>query len=416
MLDDELLQLVEPIASRQREINTYVIQKICARINQIGKLLPSDIHKLETLYKSGADVREIETYMAQLTTLQMNSIKKLIKEAAADCYLMAKPYYDFRRKPFIPFNQNQYMQRLVNAMGEQTASTYRNLANAGAFMLRDKSDPKKLIPTRMAVAYQNVVDKAIQAVQMGTEDYGSAMRSTINDLVNSGIVVPMGAEDKVRYQSESGRIHYQRLDTAVRRNILNAVAQLNQEIQNQVGKDFGADGVEITVLSNPAPDHAPIQGHQFTMEQFENMQTQEPFEDVNGVKYEAIERRITEWNCRHIAYNIVIGVSAPTYSDSQLQAILDRNDQGYTTKGGKHLTRYECAQKQRQFESTIRKYKDMQIAFRAAGPKFHEDAMRAQAKINEYTAQYKLFSAQAKIQIQPHRLTVSGYHPIIVKL
>ncbi len=65
---------------------------------------------------------------------------------------------------------------------------------------------------------------------------------------------------RVEYESEKGRHHSQRLDTAVRRNLMDGVRQVSMNVQDEIGKEFGANGVELTVHAYPAPDHAPIQG------------------------------------------------------------------------------------------------------------------------------------------------------------
>ena len=54
----------------------------------------------------------------------------------------------------------------------------------------------------------------------------------------------------------------------------------------------GSDGKEISVHNLSAPDHEPIQGHQFTNEEVDNMQTGKPFSDVDGISFAPIDRPI----------------------------------------------------------------------------------------------------------------------------
>lgn len=404
--EDALDNLMQPIINRQEEINLYVIQKIAKRINEIGKVNPSDVNQLIQLRNTGADVKLINQELARLTNLQVLDIKKMIRAVALNGYLEAKPFYDYRHKSFIPFKKNRYLQREVEAIARQTAGTYKNLSKAQAFMLRDLKNPKQLIPTPLSKAYQSVVDEAIQASQTGVVDYNTAMRRTLKQLTESGL-------RRVTYNTESGKRYTQRMDTAVRRNLLDGIRAINQKVQDITGEEFGADGVEISVHMNPAPDHEEMQGHQYTKAQFERMQNGKDFKDVQGRKYRGFDRAVGTLNCRHFAWNIIVGHAKQNYTDKQLREILRKNAEGYTAPNGKHFTGYQCTQYQRQLETKIRYAKDGQIAARTAGDT--KLAQEYQAKINQYTTEYRQFSKAAGLTEQRTRMTVSGYHKISVK-
>lgn len=401
--DDSLNVLMQPIIDRQENINNYVLKKIANRIKQIGTMSSSDLHQLQRLYETGNDVREINKELAALAALQEVEIKKMIQVVARQAYIDVKPYYDYRHRKYLPFNKNKPLQRVVKAVEKQTVGTYKNLSKAQAFMLRDKKDPTKLVPTKVAKTYQKVIDEAIQAAQSGTVDYASAMRKTLRQLNESGI-------RQVVYHPESGRTFSQRLDTAVRRNLLDGIRAINQGVQDITGEQYGATGKEISVHQYPAPDHEPIQGHQFTNEEWEKLQNDMPFEDVSGHKFEAIARPIGVLNCRHFAWSIIAGFTKPNYTEEQLKHIIDRNHKGYTDKNGKHYTMYECTQEQRRLETLVRKNKDGQIMARAAG----DDtlAREYQAKVNRYTNQYEAFSKACGLSVKKNKMTVSGYRKI----
>lgn len=377
---------------------------IVKRLKEIGTLTVSDLYRLERLLKMGADVRQINQEIARLMALQESDIKRIIKTVAKYAYTDTKSYYDYRHKPFIPFEKNEPLQKQVKAMARVTADACTNLSNSQAtgFLIRDLKYPNMLKFQSIGDTYKTVMDEAIQASQSGVIDYSTAMRRTLKQLVESGVR---------RISWDSG--YTQRLDTAVKRNLLGGIKEINQAVQDITGEQFGADGKEITVHSNSAPDHEPIQGHQFTNMEWENLQSNKPFTDVNGVSFEPIERAIGTFNCRHFAYSIIIGVSKPIYTPEQLQKMIDDNHKGYTLPNGKHLTMYQCTQKQRQMEAEIRKAKDGQIACREAGDL--EGAKQYQAKINKLTAEYNSFSKDCGLSPRAGNLTVSGYRKISTK-
>jgi hypothetical protein len=270
-------------------------------------------------------------------------------------------------------------------------------------MIRDLKDPSKLIATPISKAYYSVIDEAVQASQQGVVDYSTAMRRTMNQLVDSGI-------RHVEYNAESGKHFSQRLDTAVRRNILDGIRAINQGVQDIIGEQFGADGKELSVHQFSAPDHEPVQGRQFTNEEYEKLQNAEDFVDVNGNHYEAIERAIGTLNCRHFAYSIIIGVNKPNFTEAQLNAFTIKNNTGYTLPNGKHLTMYECTQKQREYELKIRRYKERQMALQASGD--IQGAKEAQAKVNATVKMYRAFSKKCGLTVMTKKMAVSGYKKI----
>lgn len=391
---DTIDKLAQPIVTRQEQINIYVLKKIAARIKEIGELNPSDINTLEQMLRNGSDVREINDMLAKMTNLQVQDIKAIIKEAAILDYTDVKPFYDYRHLPYIPFAQNTQLQRIQNAIAEQTANNYINLSRTRAFYTQNAAG--KVVPTSITDTYNKAVDKAIQAVTTGQVNFQESMRNTIQELVDSGL-------QTVDYASG----YHRRLDSAVRMNILDGIRQLAIQMQDEIGEQIKADAKEITVVLNPAPDHAPVQGHVFANEEFDKMQSVSDFQDVNGKQFEAMERAIGVWNCRHIAYSIILGVEKPNYTEEQLQKILDENEAGYTTKDGKHFTLYECRQYQRKVETQIRRYKDGQIAAKAAGD--IELAQKYQDKIDRKTQEYMLFSNNCGLKAEPNRFYVKGY-------
>ena len=401
MLSEEAIAiLIQPILDRQQSLNNYVIHKIAKRVKEIGKLLPSDVYKLERLLKSGADVRQINEEIARITQMQVKDIKKLIQEVARDSYLDVKPYYDYRHKAFVPFKENFELQNVIRAIAEQTADTYVNLSRSRAFMIRDLANPQNLIATPLSEAYYSIIDEAIQASQSGVIDYGTSMRRTLEQLVDSGIRT-------VEYHPESGKTYSQSIEAAVKRNLLDGIRQINQGVQDEVGRQYGADGKEITVHEHSAPDHEPIQGHQFTNEEYEKLQNGEPFEDVNGVKFDGIDRAIGTYNCRHFTYSIIIGVNKPNFTPEQLKQNIARNHKGYTDSKGKHYTLYECTQKQRELERKIRNAKKVIMTGKDAG---QEDmVIEGKAQLYKWQNIYTAFSKACGLPKKPMNVRVQGY-------
>lgn len=206
-------------------------------------------------------------------------------------------------------------------------------------------------------AYYDTIDKAILSVIQGKEDFYSSMRKTLKELGNNGLV-----------KYESGRTR--RLDSVVRMNMLDGIRQLNNETSKRFGAEYDADGIEISVHSNPAPDHADIQGRQFSNEQYDILENGGIAKDIKGHTYDGSEKRhISEYNCYHKIFAIVLGVSKPEYTDEQLKKIQEDNINGFEFEG-KHYTMYErraITKKIRNRNKKTKRYTDISKSVRRYG-------------------------------------------------
>ena len=401
--ENSINYLIQPIIDRQESINTFVLNTIASRVGEIGKISPEDLRRLKLLVIFGADIREMNSTLADMSKLQVRDIKGLIKDVAIETHTDAKPLYDYRHKSFVPYDKNIKLQRIVTSIGNQTAQTYTNLSNSKAtgFLIRDLKHPGQLKFQSINDTYQTIMDEAIQSVKSGV-DYRVAMRKALKQLADSGIR---------RLYWDSG--YTQRLDTAVRRNLLDAVRQIDQGVEDLIGKETGATGKELSAHINSAPDHEPFQGHQFTNKQYARLQSNEDFEDIQGRHFSGVERIIGQWNCKHVARSIIVGVTKPKYTTEQLDKMIEDNAKGYTTPDGKHMTMYECTQMQRQLETKIRYAKDEQMALQAANDII--GARAARKKVVDLLAEYKKFSADCGLRPQLDRARVIGYRAIKIR-
>lgn len=396
--EDAIENLVQPIIDRQEQINIYVIDKIAKRVRDVGNLRPSDINKMKILASMGADIQEMNKEIARLSNKQIIDIKRAIKVVAVESYKDAKPFYNYRHKSYIPFSKNAKLQKIVNVVGNRTAKSYVNLSNSKAtgFLISDSKNPQHLKFKTIDKTYQQVIDKAIQAAQSGVVDTRTAINNAVKELLNSGVR---------RMYWDSG--YTQRLDTAVRRNVLEGIRAINQEIQDETGRQFKADGKELSAHPNSAPDHEPFQGHIFTNKEWDKLQSSEDFTDIDGNHFAGVQRVIGMWNCYHVAYSIIIGAKPRRYTQEQLNKLISDNKQGRTLEDGKHLSMYECTQMQRKLETRIRYAKEEQIVMRTLNNK--EGARLARAKVVQLTNEYQIFSKNCGLPIKKDRISIPNY-------
>ena len=398
MNDNSIDKLIQPFIDRQLELEQYVINSIAERVKVIGELSKADVYRLQQLYKIGENARLINKEIARVLNIQETQVKSMIKKVAVETYMDAKPFYDYRHKAQIPLKRNTRLQRSIKAVSNQTGGTFKNMSNSKAtgFLIRDSKNPTRLKFQTLQETYQSVIDEAIHNVQSGVIDFNTAMRRTLKQLNDSGF-------RRVYWDSGYSR----RLDSIVRMNIMSGVNQLNQQIQLQIADEINADGIELSAHSFSAPDHEPIQGHIFTIDEFRKLQSETDFEDINHNKFDAIPRGIGEWNCRHFPTAIIIAKHKPTWSEEDLEELKEANHSGYELKNGKTLTMYECEQIQRKYETDIRYAKEGYMMAKKAGNDILMEEYKV--KIAKLNREYTQFSKDCHLTKQRNRASVSGF-------
>lgn len=387
LTDKQIAKALDLIDDRYHDVITKYLQKVGKTINQIGHLNQSSINLLVQLRRMGVDVQTIERELQKVTKLTKQDIKTLYRKAAQEANTDAR--FSYVTKGVEP--DSIRWDALVEDIWRQTAGAMDNLANSSV----------------ITDGYRDAIDDAVQAVTMGAADYNSTIRETVKRIGKEGLQV----EYESTYLAADGQLKHRRrrLDSAVRQNVLDGIRQVQQKAQELIGEEIGADGVDITAHPNSAPDHEPVQGRRFDLENFQRMQTGLDFEDVDGNSYGGFERPITQWRCRHLIFYILLGVTRRMYTDDQLAEWQQENQKGCVIDG-KHYTNYEATQLLRNIETEIRKQKDTAVLAKASG----DDMLRreCQSNINKLTKKYNAVAEAAGLRKQMQKTQVEGFSPL----
>jgi hypothetical protein len=160
-----------------------------------------------------------------------------------------------------------------------------------------------------------------------------------------------------------------------------------------VGKEFGADGIELSAHALCAEDHLPYQGTQMSIKEFDRLQNR-------------LDRPFGMWNCHHTWHYIILGVSKPAYSPEELEEY-KRNSNEEIEIDGLKKTRYQWTQEQRRIETAIRYQKDIAVAAKASGDMMTR--RECQRIINDMFKWYDTVSNAAKLHERPERTSVQGF-------
>ena len=374
---------IQAILDLLQAVNVQTIEQIAQQIKKIGKLNKKSIDRLTIMAAVNEDIAAINKAIAKAADLSTQELMKLFNEALNDTYTDPRFQRALKQEPLTPAQRRRF-EWYTASVAAQAAGAMQNLSHT----------------TIVDKVYRQAVDEAITAVSLGVDDYQSATRKVVEDLGGSGGV-------QVEYPSG----YHRRLDSAARMNILDGVREVNQTASLGLGEILQYEGVELSAHGMPAPDHAPIQGRIFLLSEFEKMQNEQPFQDINGKQYPAMKRAIGKWNCMHFAMSYDTRYCRPRYTEEQLQAFQQKNERG-CEHNDKQMTLYEASQRMRQIETAIRHQKETAIAAKAAG----DDELRrkCQKKINALTAEYNSLCEDAGLTARPERMRVPGFRSVRV--
>jgi hypothetical protein len=283
MLSERQLQDVLAVFEKrmQKVIEQYLVI-MGEHIRDIGKLTPSDVNRLVQLKRVNANMEKIKRQVAKAAKQSLDDVETVFRAVAESDYRFAAEVFGEDHTPRI--KDNKYLERILKA---QLRITKQELANISR---------TTIVPD----LYRDAVDLAIQTVQAGITDYNSAIRTAMKAAAQAGL--------RVEYPSGLTR----RLDTAIRMNILDGVRAINRDVMEQAGKEFKADGIELSAHALCAEDHLPYQGTQMSMKEFERLQNR-------------LDRPFGMWNCKHTWWPILLGISQPTHTREELRAYAENS-------------------------------------------------------------------------------------------
>lgn len=412
MSEKEAELIVERLIRRVEKANIKYLEEVGKSIKQIKTLTPTEAHKLVQRLKYGDKYKEITNEIAKYSGMNINDIDEMFKVYSKKDTDFAEGFYKYRKKNFIPYAENLVLQRQTNALSRMVRNelynyTRNNVLGYSFHEILPNGKRGKLIFSGLRDTYNTLLDQALINVGRGEQTFDQSMRGILSEIGGSGLRT-------INY--ESGRSL--RLDSAIRMHLKGRLRELHNENQKVIGEEIDADGVEISVHENPAPDHMEVQGRQFKLKEFDKLQNGEDAKDYKGVVYNLDYdgkngyRPISEMNCYHYVFSIILGISKPAYTDEELKKIKDRTNKEIEFEGKKY-NMYECTQLQRSIEREIRRQKDIQIFGRASDNK--EMIADSQSNITALTSKYNDLCKRSGLPKKMDRISVKGYHPIKIR-
>lgn len=366
------IDILEIIAERLGSIEGMTIDELYAA-------MPDDILRIQRKIDKGAKGLE------NLTEQIMSDMAKANDEWAGQYYQAAN----------VAQESAMNHPAMSKVLEENTAGIKRKVSALCRSSVVGIGDGSTYEP--VAEGYRRIVSSAATSMSR-TEFKGANKNLTIDQAVARAI--RRLSRDGLRVQYRSGVTR--NLQTAVRTNVMDAFRSTVSELREMQGREFGADGVEVTAHALCAPDHLPYQGMRYPYRPRPDYRY--TWDEVQNMPARPL---VTGANCGHTVFPVIIGVSEPAYSRDELNELKRLSNEQITFEGlsGEDLTmsRYEASQYQRKMETNIREFKKEAYLQQAAN---NGDPKPARKAARDLTQKYKDISEQMGLNPRPDLLRI----------
>ena len=362
MREDYKKQLSNQIEKRFSDLEMRIMEDIVRRIRQSGEITSTADWQINRLRILGYSSEDIEKMLKEALNKSYPEMFELYDKVIEWEYVRNKDIYEQVNAEFIPYEDNEELQQITEALIQQSGDELQNITRSLGFYLDYGTGEKVLTP--LAQVYQKYLDAACMDIVSGAFDYNSVLRRVVTQLTNSGL-------RQIDYAS--GRAN--RVDVAARRAVMTGVSQLSGKISEMNARKLGTEHFEVEWHAGARPTHATWQGRVWSKEE---LRTVCGLGSVTG---------LLGANCYHTYYPFILGISARNWTDEWLEE-QNRKENTPKTFNDKEYTLYEAKQRQRQMETAMRAQREKVQLLQAGGAE-SDDVMLARAKyqgqLNEYS-------------------------------
>lgn len=363
-----------------RRLEESIMEDIVRRIRINGEITRAADWQITRLQQLGMSKREIKKQIKQALGLSPKEINHLYKDIIRKGYERDAELYKYKGKTQVPFEENKELQQLLGAVSEQTSGELKNISQSLGFAKHGADG--KLAFTPLADYYQQTLDSSLLDIASGAFDYNTVLKRVVKEMTNSGLRT---VDYATGYSS--------RATVAARRAVMTGLSQLTAKVNEQTAEELETDTFEITWHSGARPSHW-WGGRWYTKAQLVSVCG---LGDVQG---------LCGANCYHDYYPVIPGVSEPTYTQEELDA-LNAKEREKITFGGKQYDKYEATQRQRRLETTMRAQRQ-EIKLLKEGGADEDSLIEARCRYRKTSEEYARFSKAMDLPQQRERVTVDG--------
>jgi hypothetical protein len=314
---EQLAHCADDIINLYSQLEEEIVRDIARRIAKTGIMTDTGIWQAQHMQELGTLHSDVLSSVAKYCDRTESELKKLFEDAGVTA---------------TEYDNEIYRQNGLNPKSLKVSDVQMQLLEAG--FKKTQGNLSNLTLTT-AVSSQTSFINACSLAELKASSGAFTPQQAIADAIRQV------AQDGAFVIYPSG--HRDRLDVAVRRNVMTGIGQTAGQICLANAQELGCDLMEITAHAGARPSHAAWQG------QIVSLSGQRGYLSLSDIGYGTGDG-FKGWNCRHDWYPYFEG-SSRMYSAKDLEEL---NAKNIEYPDGSMHTLYEAEQQQRAFERKIR--------------------------------------------------------------
>lgn len=378
---DQLAHCSDSIVSLYSQLNETIIRDAARRIAKTATITETGRLQLAALQNLGVLHADLLKSISRYNSMSSAELLKIFADSSQVAVEYDSRIYRQKGLDPLPLNLSPAAMQILEAGYKKTNGNLSNLTMTSAVSTQTK--------------FIQVCTMAEMKAESGAFSAEQAIFDAVKELASEGatVIYPSGHQDK--------------MDVAVRRNVMTGVGQTTGEICLQYAEDLGWDLMEISAHAGARPSHAAWQGQIVSLSGKPGYLSKEDIGYGTGAGFKG-------WNCRHDWYPYYEG-SKRMYSAQELAALEEKNIE--FPDGSMH-TFYEAEQYQRALERKIRESKRILAAedewmkysiSEEANAVFQEEFDKQSVKLKSQEAQLRAFCRKADLRVDSARTRAFGF-------
>lgn len=317
---DQLAHCADDILKLYSQLEEEIVRDVSRRISKTGIITETGKLQLNAMQELGTLNSDILKSLSKYTDKTEEQLQKLFEDAAVTA---------------TEYDNEIYRANGLNPKSIKVSATQMQTLEAGyKKTLGELSNLTRTTAVTSQTGFINACTLAEMKAESGAFSPQQAIVDAIKQVASEGAFVLY----------ESG--HRDRLDVAVRRNVMTGIGQTTGEICFANARELDCDLMEITAHAGARPSHASWQG------QIVSLSGKKGYLSLSDIGYGTGDG-FKGWNCRHDWFPYFEG-STRMYSEKDLEELDAENIE--FPDGSMH-TLYEAEQYQRALERRIRQTK-----------------------------------------------------------
>lgn len=253
MTPEELEKLPKPLERTMTTLEMSIMTEIIERIKETAQIIPVTDWLLLRLLAIGVSKVRIKKLIGEAIREADLQVDDIYEQAAQSDYIRNKEIYEAAGREYQRYEDNQWLQQVVDAARRQTKDSLRpmeNITQTTGFNVPVGGGKKVFTP--LSEYLERSLDKAMLGIATGAKTYSQAIGDVIDEMTASGIRT-------VDYASGKS----DRIEVAARRAVMTGIAQMTAKIVEKNMEELSTEYVEVDYHMGSRPSHMVWQGKVF---------------------------------------------------------------------------------------------------------------------------------------------------------